>query len=155
MADIGSDADGPFVVCPEMNKALFQLNSFSCSKVLSRENIDELLFDVGLSGIAGRKRARLVEALRLLLFKNLYPRSKALIARERKLKFNEDALSLRSLTFSRFSSTLKLLLVGLLKTLSELNNVIVEIINYMDGSKPLEDIRYPGTKENPEFGDKL
>lgn len=161
MADMGSDANGPFIICPELNKALFQLNSSSLGAIISNEGVEDMLLRVGLGGIAERKKAKLVEALQLYLFKSFYPRSKRLIMRERALRFNENALSIRNSKFHHFSASLKVLLVGLQKILSELNKIVADVINYMEGSKisanpfdsaPCVD---PRSTEKPKFGDKL
>ena len=141
MSDIGNDSQGDFIICPELNKALFGLSSFFTSDELSLETVEGILSEAGFDSVGSKKKAKLLDVVRLTVSGGLAARSgkldafsKDLDKRDKDLRFMEGALELRKTGFSAFTFSLKGLLISLQRILNETNSLITDVIKYMDNS---------------------
>ena len=139
LSDIGTDTQGNFIICPELNKALFGLSSFFSLDELSSETIEGILSEAGFSSVGSKKKAKLLGVVRMVVSGSLSARSGKLDAfsndldkRDKGLRFMEGALDVRRSNFSVFTSSLRGLLISLQKILKETNSLITDVIKYMD-----------------------
>jgi len=141
MSDIGNDSQGDFIICPELNKALFGLSSFFTSDELSLETVEGILSEAGFDSVGSKKKQKLLATIRPALLGRFVARSRKLNAiaadldkRDKDLRFMEGAFDLRRSNFSVFTFSLKGLLISLQKILNETNSLIIDVIKYMDNS---------------------